>query len=55
MALTPGTVKSYDAVVVVTDHDNVDYRLLADNAALIVDTRNAVERAGAGGANLSRA
>lgn len=29
-----------DAVLIVTDHDNVDYRRLAGNAELIIDTRN---------------
>ncbi len=30
-----------DAVVIVTDHDSVDYQFVADHAVLIVDTRNA--------------
>jgi UDP-N-acetyl-D-glucosamine dehydrogenase len=35
-------VALYDAVVIATDHDNVDYGMLAENAALVVDTRNAM-------------
>ena len=35
-------VKQADATVIVTDHVNVDYKLLAKQAALIVDTRNAL-------------
>lgn len=31
-----------DAVLIVTDHDAVDYAQLADMADLIVDTRNAM-------------
>ena len=44
--LNPATLAGYDAVVVVTDHDAVDYRLLGEHARLIVDTRNAMHRAG---------
>jgi UDP-N-acetyl-D-glucosamine dehydrogenase len=36
----------YDAVLIVTDHDNVDYASLARHANVIVDTRNACRRAG---------
>lgn len=35
------SVSAYDAVVVVTDHDGVDYELINRHARLIVDTRNA--------------
>lgn len=35
-------VASFDAVVIATAHDNVDHRQLAEWAALIVDTRNAM-------------
>ena len=34
----------YDAVLVATDHDAVDYPLLAEHARLIIDTRNAFGR-----------
>jgi UDP-N-acetyl-D-glucosamine dehydrogenase len=33
--------------LIATDHDTVDYKALVENAALIVDTRNAFRRAGA--------
>src|SRR5262245_35929947 len=39
--LTPEFVKSQDAVVITTDHSNVDYQWLVDHAALVIDTRNA--------------
>jgi len=39
-------VTSYDAVLIATDHDVVDYVALASSANLIVDTRNACRRAG---------
>lgn len=33
-------LKSYDAVVVVTDHSNIDYDFVKNNSRLIIDTRN---------------
>jgi UDP-N-acetyl-D-glucosamine dehydrogenase len=33
--------KAYDAVVICTDHDKIDYQVLVDNSKLIIDTRNA--------------
>lgn len=36
----------YDAVLIVTDHDGVDYASVVRNARLVVDTRNACGRAG---------
>jgi UDP-N-acetyl-D-glucosamine dehydrogenase len=41
-----------DAVVVVTDHDNIDYQLVADSAPLVVDARNAMKRTRAGHAKV---
>jgi UDP-N-acetyl-D-glucosamine dehydrogenase len=49
------TVASYDVVLVSTDHDDVDYGLIADHAALIVDTRNAFARRGLSPAGLVKA
>ncbi|MDP3491530.1 MAG: nucleotide sugar dehydrogenase [Hyphomonadaceae bacterium] len=46
VALTAETIASYDAVLVATDHDAVDYGLIAANAKLIVDTRNVFARLG---------
>ncbi len=34
---------SADAVLIVTDHDGVDYQYIADNARLVIDTRNAMK------------
>ncbi|MEP6998827.1 MAG: nucleotide sugar dehydrogenase, partial [bacterium] len=39
--LTPETLSAADAVVIVTDHRSIDYQAVVDNAALVVDTRNA--------------
>lgn len=44
--LTAASIAKYDAVLIATDHDNVDYAGLAKNAQLIVDTRNVFERLG---------
>ncbi len=40
--LTESAVRGCDAVIIVTDHDAVDYGLLGRAASLIVDTRNAM-------------
>ena len=36
-------LKNYDCVLILTDHSAVDYDELAENAKLVVDTRNAVK------------
>jgi UDP-N-acetyl-D-glucosamine dehydrogenase len=41
-ALTKELIESQDAVVVVTDHADVDYALIARHAKLVIDTRNAL-------------
>ena len=38
--INPEVIKDFDACVILTDHSNVDYSLIAENASLIVDTRN---------------
>ncbi len=43
------TIAAYDAVLITTDHDDVDYGLLGGHARLVVDTRNACRRAGVSG------
>lgn len=42
----PVHFENYDAVVIATDHDCVDYVAMAEHARLVVDTRNACVRAG---------
>lgn len=37
-------LQSYDAVLICTDHDNVDYNFVVTHARLVVDTRNATFR-----------
>lgn len=44
--LSEAALKDFDAVVVATDHDAIDYQKIADHALLIVDTRNVFGRLG---------
>jgi UDP-N-acetyl-D-glucosamine dehydrogenase len=44
VGLTPEAVAGYDAVVIITDHDGVDYGMIARNAKLVVDTRNVLSQ-----------
>jgi UDP-N-acetyl-D-glucosamine dehydrogenase len=39
-------IAAHDAILVATDHDEVDYQLIADHARLIVDSRNVFHRKG---------
>jgi UDP-N-acetyl-D-glucosamine dehydrogenase len=48
-------IGAYDAVLIATDHDAVDYRDLASHAKLVVDTRNACARAGVTGEHVVKA
>jgi len=43
LELTPETISQADAVLISTNHDGLDYQMLADNSALIIDTRNAMK------------
>jgi len=44
VSIRPATVASYDAVLIVTDHSEIDWQSLVDAAQLVVDTRNATTR-----------
>jgi UDP-N-acetyl-D-glucosamine dehydrogenase len=48
------TVKDVDCVVIVTNHSQYDYQMVLDNAALIVDTRNALGKIGKGNKKVVR-
>jgi UDP-N-acetyl-D-glucosamine dehydrogenase len=41
--LSPANLKSYDCVLIATHHSAYDWQMIADNAKLIVDTRNATK------------
>ena len=52
IAWSPEAIAAYDLVVIVTDHDSIDYSMLTAHARLVFDTRNACERKGASGPNV---
>jgi UDP-N-acetyl-D-glucosamine dehydrogenase len=41
--LTPARLRSYDAVVISTDHSSYDYQAIVGHAKLVIDTRNATK------------
>ncbi len=47
VALEAETLAAADAVLIATDHDGLDYAMIARSTPLVVDTRNACARAGA--------
>ncbi|MCA6304834.1 MAG: nucleotide sugar dehydrogenase [Phenylobacterium sp.] len=53
--LTEAALAGYDAVLIATDHDAVDYALLSRAARLVVDTRNAMARRGLPGDRVVKA
>ncbi|MGO8712623.1 MAG: nucleotide sugar dehydrogenase [Rhizomicrobium sp.] len=46
------SLAEFDVAVIVTDHDGVDYSLLADSVGVVIDTRNATKRIAAGRKNV---
>jgi UDP-N-acetyl-D-glucosamine dehydrogenase len=46
VSLADTMLTEYDAVLIVTDHDAIDFSLIANHARLIVDTRNVFGRKG---------
>lgn len=46
LELTSENIKMFDVVLLSTDHDSFDYKLVAEHAKLIIDTRNAFEKQG---------
>ncbi|WP_197708181.1 nucleotide sugar dehydrogenase [Hartmannibacter diazotrophicus] len=49
------TVRGFDAVLIATDHDGIDYAALAKWAPLIVDTRNVFGKLGLSGPQIVKA
>ena len=49
------TIKMYDVILLVTDHDALDYPLVARGARLVIDTRNAFARRGIYGEHIVKA
>ena len=52
VALSPESMSAADGVLILTDHDAVDYAAVAQHAGLVIDTRNALGRRGLGGQNV---
>ncbi len=46
VAITADLLKSYDCIVIVTDHDNIDYQAISECGKLVFDTRNALRSRG---------
>ena len=55
VALTAEALRACDAALVVTDHADVDYALIAAEAPLVIDTRNALARHGLAGEHIVKA
>jgi UDP-N-acetyl-D-glucosamine dehydrogenase len=55
ITLNSATLQALDCALLVTDHDAVDYRLVAAHARLVIDTRNAFARKGISGAHIVKA
>jgi len=45
--LNPTQLAAVDAVLIVTDHDSIDWPLVGTHAKLVIDTRNAMDRVAA--------
>lgn len=55
IAWSEEAISGYDAALIVTDHDDVDYPALCKAARLVIDTRNACARAGVVADNVVKA
>jgi UDP-N-acetyl-D-glucosamine dehydrogenase len=55
VALSAANLRRADVVLIVTDHDAIDYKALGRGARLIVDTRDRMARAGWRGRNVVKA
>jgi UDP-N-acetyl-D-glucosamine dehydrogenase len=55
VGLEAGSLARFDAVLIATDHDAVNYQLVVKYAKLTLDTRNACRRAGVESDNVVRA
>ena len=55
ITLSREALNSFDAALIATDHDAVDYKALCDATKLVVDTRNACGRSGVTSTNVAKA
>jgi UDP-N-acetyl-D-glucosamine dehydrogenase len=49
---SPKQLGKHDAVLICTDHDNIDFKALVDTGALTIDTRNATRNCRQGARNV---
>jgi UDP-N-acetyl-D-glucosamine dehydrogenase len=54
-ALSRDVLTGFDAVLIATDHDDIDYAALCSSSKLVIDTRNACARAGIVSKNIIKA
>ena len=55
VSLSAEVLATYDAVVISTDHDIVDWTSIGKHSRIVVDTRNVCARSGADGENIVKA
>jgi len=55
VGLTKDNLAKYDLVVLSTDHSSYDYKFIAENSKIVIDTRNAFERNGVKAENVFKA
>jgi UDP-N-acetyl-D-glucosamine dehydrogenase len=55
IAWSAAQLATYDAVLIATDHDNVDYAELVRSSRIVIDCRNACARNGISGGNIVKA
>jgi len=53
--INASTLSAYDAVVIATDHDIIDWQAVAQHGRLVIDTRNVFDRNSISGENLVKA
>ncbi len=53
--MTKENLAKYDIVVLSTDHTSYDYKFIAENSRIVIDTRNAFERNGVKAENVFKA
>ena len=55
IALDPVTIARFDAAIICTDHDAIDYAQLVEYCPLVIDTRNVCARLGVANAHVVKA
>ncbi|MEM9635223.1 MAG: nucleotide sugar dehydrogenase [Pseudomonadota bacterium] len=55
LELSSNMLESYDAVLISTDHDCIDWKLITEHAKLVIDTRNVCARNGYDGDKVVKA